>query len=125
MAKKKVFISFDFDNDKTLKDFIVGQANLENSPFEISDVSLKEAAPEKDWEEKAEAKIKKADRVIVMVGTKTHSASGVKKEVKMARENSIKIAQIKGHSDKNCPKVDNAGVYYNWSWDNIEKILED
>ena len=24
--KKKVFVSFDFDNDKTLKDFIIGQA---------------------------------------------------------------------------------------------------
>jgi hypothetical protein len=26
MPKKKVFVSFDFDNDKTLKDFIIGQA---------------------------------------------------------------------------------------------------
>lgn len=30
MAKKKVFVSFDFDNDKTLKDFIIGQAKLED-----------------------------------------------------------------------------------------------
>jgi len=49
MAKKRVFISFDFDNDKTLKDFIIGQAKNEDSPFEVSDYSLKEAAPEKDW----------------------------------------------------------------------------
>ncbi len=28
MGKTKVFISFDFDNDKTLKDFIIGQARL-------------------------------------------------------------------------------------------------
>lgn len=34
MAKKKVFVSFDFDNDKTLKDFIIGQAKLADSPFE-------------------------------------------------------------------------------------------
>ena len=46
MAKKKVFISFDFDNDKTLKEFIVGQAKNSDSPFEMSDHSLKEAAPE-------------------------------------------------------------------------------
>lgn len=38
MAKKKVFVSFDFDNDKTLKDFIIGQAKLEDSPFEVSDL---------------------------------------------------------------------------------------
>ena len=48
MAKKKVFISFDFDNDNTLKEFIVGQAKLADSPFEVSDHSLKEAKPEKD-----------------------------------------------------------------------------
>lgn len=27
MAKKRVFVSFDFDNDKVLKDFIIGQAH--------------------------------------------------------------------------------------------------
>lgn len=27
MAKKKVFVSFDFDNDKVLKDFIIGQSS--------------------------------------------------------------------------------------------------
>ena len=42
MAKKRVFVSFDFDNDKTLKDFIVGQARLPDSSFEVAAHSLKE-----------------------------------------------------------------------------------
>ena len=71
MAKKKVFISFDFDNDKTLKDFLIGQAKNSDSPFEVSDHSLKEAAPEKDWLDKATAAIKRSDVVIVMLGPKT------------------------------------------------------
>ena len=41
MTKKKVFVSFDFDNDKVLKDFLIGQAKLEDSPFEVADHSLK------------------------------------------------------------------------------------
>ncbi|HPL67083.1 MAG TPA: hypothetical protein PLG94_11170 [Smithellaceae bacterium] len=49
MAKKKVFVSYDFDNDKVLKDFIIGQARLADSPFEVIDTSLKEAAPMKTW----------------------------------------------------------------------------
>ena len=53
MAKKRVFVSFDFDNDKALKVFIIGQARNPDSPFEVADHSLKEAAPEKDWLEKA------------------------------------------------------------------------
>jgi hypothetical protein len=57
MAKTKVFVSFDFDNDKVLRDFIIGQAKLPDSPFEVSDYSLKEAAPQKDWERKANTAI--------------------------------------------------------------------
>lgn len=45
MPKKRVFVSFDFDNDKTLKDFIVGQSKLPDSPFDVADHSLKEAQP--------------------------------------------------------------------------------
>jgi hypothetical protein len=35
MAKTKVFVSFDFDNDKKLYDFIIGQARLSDSPFDV------------------------------------------------------------------------------------------
>jgi hypothetical protein len=48
MAKKKVFVSFDYDNDKPLKEFIIGQAKLADSPFEVIDFSLKEAGPYRD-----------------------------------------------------------------------------
>ncbi len=52
MAKTKVFVSFNFDNDKTLKEFIIGQAKNSDSPFEISDHSLKEKAPETQWRDR-------------------------------------------------------------------------
>lgn len=45
MAKKRVFVSFDFDRDRALKEFIVGQARNGNIDVEIIDTSLKEAAP--------------------------------------------------------------------------------
>jgi len=54
MTRKRVFVSFDFDNDKNLKDFIIGQSKLPDSPFEVVDTSMKEAAPERDWLSKAE-----------------------------------------------------------------------
>ena len=47
MPKKPAFISFDFDNDRVLKEFIIGQSKLANSPFEVIDHSLKEAAPKR------------------------------------------------------------------------------
>jgi hypothetical protein len=123
MAKKRVFVSFDFDNDKTLKEFIIGQARLPDSPFEVVDTSLKEAAPMKTWEDKARAAIKRSDLVLVMVGPTTHKAPGVLKEVKMAREENVPIVQIIGYRDGNYTAVPDAGRLYAWNWDNLKKLL--
>jgi len=123
VAKKKAFISFDFDNDKTLKEFVIGQARNPDSPFEVVDTSLKEAAPMKTWEDKARAAIKRSDIVIVMVGPQTHRAPGVLKEVKMAREEGVKIVQVIGYRDGNYTAVPDAGRLYAWNWDNLKKLL--
>lgn len=40
VAKKRAFISFDYDNDETLKTFLIGQAKLPDSPFELADWSI-------------------------------------------------------------------------------------
>ncbi len=99
MAKKKVFVSFDFDNDKTLKDFIIGQAKLDDSPFEVVDFSLKEAAPEKTWLDKAHAAISRSEVFIVMLGSKIRTAPGVLKEVKIANDLKKPKFQIIGYKD--------------------------
>lgn len=123
MAKKRVFVSFDFDNDKVLKDFIIGQSRLTDSPFEVIDCSLKEAAPMKTWEDKARTAIKGSGIVIVMVGPYTYRAPGVLKEVKMAREEGIKIIQIIGYKDGNYTPVPDAGRLYSWNWENLKNLL--
>lgn len=121
--KKRVFISFDFDNDKALKDFIIGQSRLTDSPFEVIDHSLKEAAPERNWEAKARSAIVRAEIVMVMVGPKTHRAAGVLKEVQMARDLGKQIVQIIGYKDENYTAVPNAGRLYQWNWGNLKKLL--
>lgn len=124
MARKRVFISFDFDNDKALKDFMVGQARLPEAPFEIVDTSLKEAQPMKTWEDKALAAIRRAELVLVMVGPQTHRAPGVLKEVAMARDAGVPVAQIIGYKDANYTAVPDAGRLYRWSWDNLKALLK-
>lgn len=124
MAKKRVFISFDFDNDKTLKDFIIGQARKPDSPFEVADHSLKEAAPEKDWLEKARQAISRAEVFIIMLGPKTGSASGVLKEVKIANEVKKTKFQIIGYKNGTEDwRVPQAGRVYRWNWENLKKLL--
>lgn len=124
MAKTRVFVSFDFDNDKTLKEFIIGQAKHDDSPFEVADHSLKEAAPDRDWEAKARAAISRSDKFIVMLGSKTAKAPGVLKEVAMARELKKTMFQIIGYKDGSATwAVPNGGQTYSWSWDNLKKLL--
>lgn len=123
VRKKKVFVSFDFDQDRALKDFIIQQAKNPDSPFNVTDYSLKEAAPERSWKEKARSSIKRSDIVLVMVGPKTHKAPGVLAEVLMAREEGIPIFQVIGYRDGNYIAVPDAGRLYRWSWDNLKKLL--
>lgn len=142
-AKKRVFVSFDFDHDKVLKDFIVGQARNEDSPFEVADWSMKEAAPEREWEEEAQRRINRCDVVIVMLGRFTYKAPGVLREVRMAREAAKPIYQIIGYRDTEVDSrpqlgfathsvpirdsipspVPNAGRLLRWNWDNLKRIL--
>jgi hypothetical protein len=120
--KKRIFVSFDFDNDLDKKTLLVGQSRLEDSPFEVSDWSLKEAAPEKNWEDKARDRIKRSDIVIVIAGTYAYRSSGVQEEVKIANEEKIPIVQIKPQGT-NPDRVQNAGKLYDWTWPNLKSLL--
>lgn len=52
MAKKRTFISFDYDHDNDLKNLLIGQAKNSDSPFEIMDMSIKETI-DSNWKAKA------------------------------------------------------------------------
>ena len=124
MAKKKVFIAFDFDNDKTIKDFIIGQAKKTDSPFEVSDFSLKEESPKRKWLGRARRAISRSDVFIVMLGPKTNKAPGVLKEVKIANELGTTKFQIIGYKEgSETWRVPDAGRVYRWNWKNLKKLL--
>lgn len=120
----RLFVSFDFDNDRVLRDFIIGQAKLPDSPFEVTDVSLKEAAPQADWEAKARRAIAGADKFVIMLGSDTARASGVLKEVQMAIQLGKPRYQIIGYRDGSADwAVPGGGRVYRWDWDNLKNIL--
>ena len=123
-SRKKVFVSFDYDNDKFLKDSLIGQSKLEQSPFQVYDCSLREAIKENDWEVKAKKKIEQADLVIVMLGAYTHKSPGVLKEIAIAKSLKKKVIQLIGYKDQKCPRIKGAGYLYQWKWENLKKVLE-
>lgn len=99
MAKKRVYVSFDYDHDATLKEFLVGQAKLPDSPFELADWSIKEALTG-DWKEKARKRIRAVDVVAVICGLNTDTATGVSAEVTLAQEEKKDYFLLAGYADK-------------------------
>lgn len=123
MPMKRAFFSFDFDDDQNLKHHMVGQLRLPSSPFDAADWSMKEVAPERNWEKEAKARINRCDLVVVLVGPNTHKAPGVLKEVEVARRLRIPVVQIIGYKDSSPKPVPNAGRLFKWTWENMTNIL--
>lgn len=122
--KTKVFISFDYDHDVSQKNLLVGQSRLDDSPFEISDVSIKQE--ETDWVNKARQKIRNADVVIILCGYYTDTARGVDTELRLAREVGTKYYFLRAYNDKTPYKPKSAYSFekiYDWTWDNLKALL--
>ena len=84
---------------------------------------MKEAAPQRNWEDEAESRITRSDAVVVLVGQNTHKAPGVLKEVAIARRLGKPIVQIIGYKDSSPTAVPNAGRLLKWTWDNMNSVL--
>jgi len=125
MTSKRVFISFDFDNDEDLRVLLVGQAKNSDSPFEIKDRSIKEPLSG-DWKAKIKRRMSNIDIVIVMCGTNTHNAAGVSAELTIAREAGKPYFLLHGRSSQKCTKPTSAlhtDKIYSWTWDNLKKLI--
>ena len=125
MAKKRVFTSFDAEHDDDLRILLVGQSKNPDTPFEMSDWSVKERLTG-DWEAKVRDKIKRCDLVIVICGEHTNTAAGVSTELKFAREERIPYFLLYGRSNKTCVKPSSANVndkMYKWTWDNLKALI--
>ena len=123
--KKKVYICFDYEHDYELKEGLVGQAKHPDSPFEITDVSIKQEINSK-WKYYARQKIKKADIIIVVCGRHTDTASGVAAELSITQEERKPYFLLCGRNDGNVRKPKNArssDEIHKWTWDNLKKLI--
>ena len=123
--KKKSYICFDYDHDLELKECLVAQAKNEDSPFYISDVSIKQEI-QNNWKFYARQKIKNADVVIVICGKYTDSAVGVSAELSIAQEEGKPYFLLCGRSDGYVKKPRNAlklDKIYTWTWNNLKILI--
>jgi MTH538 TIR-like domain (DUF1863) len=107
MAAKRAFISFDFDHDQDLRTLLAGQAKNPDTPFQFEDWSSKEVIPGK-WREEIRRKIRATDFTIVICGEYTHTATGVKAELEITREEGKPYFLLWGRSGRQANKPTSA-----------------
>lgn len=120
----RLFISFDYDHDRILKDFLIGQSKLVDSPFEVHDWSIKE--PSSDWKEKARQRIVRSDSVAVICGHSTHLATGVDVEIQLARQANVPYFLLAGYSsgvNRKPSAASSADKLYTWTWPNLKALI--
>ena len=126
MAVKRAFISFDFDHDEELRDALVGQAKLPQSPFNIADWSVNEPF-EGNWRAKVRNRIRQTDLTIVICGEHTDSARGVAAELTISREENKPYFLVRGRPNKKCKKPAQArksDKIHKWTWDNLQLLVD-
>lgn len=125
MARQKVFVSYDFDNDSTIKMLLVNQSKHDDTPFDIWDSSVKEHM-DGDWVAKVKAKIRSVDIVCVLCGEKTHTAKGVAIELQIAKDLGKPYFLLKGYKERACTKpttATTADKMYDWTWENLKNLI--
>ena len=82
---KGVFISLDLDHDEDKKTLLAEQAKLPDSPFEVTDTSVREHLID-NWEAKIRHRIDNTDVVIVLCGEHAFLAEGVAEELTIGQK---------------------------------------
>jgi len=121
----RVYISFDFDHDEDLKNFLVGQSKNPDSPFAIADASIKQAVTG-DWKESARRRIRGADVVAVICGQHTNTATGVAVEVGIAQDEKVPYFLLAGRAaggNKKPTTAKDTDKLYKWTWEILKKLI--
>ena len=122
MAEPRAFISFDVDNNLDHKILFAGQAWHSKTPFSHEDWSAKEPMQQSQWEAIVRAKINKTHFMIVLVGRHMATATGVVKEIAMAKAQNVPIFGVYvdgASSSSTLPTGLARNRVITWTWDGI------
>jgi hypothetical protein len=126
MTEPRAFISFDVDNNRDHKVLFAGQAWHSKTPFSHEDWSAKSPMPLSQWEALVKAKINKTHFMIVLVGRHMATATGVVKEIAMARTQDVPIFGVyvdEATSTSTLPVGLARNRVITWTWDGVAKAV--
>ena len=118
--KKVVFVAFAIE-DESIRDMIKGQSLNTDTPFEYTDMSVKEAY-DKEWKKRVRTRILRSDGVLAIVSKNSLNSSGQKWEISCAQEESKRLRGIWAYKGDRTNLVGvNTMV---WTWDNIANWID-
>lgn len=122
MATLNVFVSFEYDKDKDLKDNFFRQAEA-NTSHRVENCSLNERYETDEWRRKAQNAIRGCDVVIVLIGDDTHNAPGVIVETDMARSLGKPIIQVRPQT-RTAQGLTRLDEPIPWRWARVNRELD-
>ena len=131
MAKKTVFISYDYDNDKHYKNLLVAWDANKDFDFSFYDASVGVSVDSDDAaaiKRVISARINSATHFLCIVGEKTHKSKWVAWEIDKAVSLKKKMVAVKTAKDNTTP----SGLYgvgaawaLSFTFASIKKALDD
>lgn len=119
---KVVFIAFAKEDERT-RDLFVGQRLHPGTPFEWTDMSVKEPYAS-EWKARVRTRIKRSDGVIALISGSTPAADGQLWEIQCAVEEGKPLLGIwieKGYRTK--PSQMGSAPCKEWTWDAVEEFI--
>lgn len=131
MAKTKIFISYDYDNDRHYKNMLLAWDKNEEFDFAFSDhsadVSIQSTSADA-IKRAISVKINSATHFLCLVGATTSNSRWVAWEIEKAKELKKKLVAVKITSGNTTPTgLLNAGASWamSFTFDAIKKAIED
>lgn len=130
MAKPKLFISYDYDNDKHYKNMLLAWDKNDEFDFAFSDHSADVSIQSTNAEaikRAISAKINSAAHFLCLVGSKTNNSGWVAWEIEKAKELKKKLVAVKIDSGNTTPSgLLNSGASWamSFTFDAIKKAVD-
>lgn len=122
MAKKKIYISYDFANDRALKNELVAASQADGANFKIANWSMKPADLNAKTLKDVKFHISKCDALVIIVGENTETSQAVKHELELAKALDKPIITLLAHPQNTPPEgADNP---QDWSPETLSDLLK-
>lgn len=120
--KKVVFLAF-AKEDEAAKNLFLGQRLNTDTPFEWTDMGVKE--PYKtEWKERVRTRVRRSDGVIALISSNTPTADGELWEISCAVEEKKPLLGIWIESDyRTKPAEMGNAPCQDWTWENVANFI--